>query len=147
MQLIHLGGLLHDIGKLGIPDYILSKDGALTEIEFCLMKQHPVIGEALLEGVYQYLPLANDNEKEKVFEIVLYHHERPDGKGYPRGLSVAQIPTWAMIMSVADAFDAMTTNRSYRQAMSQKQAMNILVREVGAQFWGPAVSAFVSLMC
>ncbi|CAN7764210.1 HD-GYP domain-containing protein [Paenibacillus sp. LjRoot153] len=144
-RLIHLGGLLHDIGKIGIPDNVLNKQGPLTEEEYSVMKQHPLIGEELIKGVYQNYPLLNEDEKATIIDIILYHHERPDGKGYPKGLSEEQIPIWSKIMAVADSFDAMTSTRSYRKAMTNEQAINVLIQGSGTQFWKPAVDAFINI--
>lgn len=144
-SLIHLGGLLHDLGKIGIPDSILHKEGGLTESEYLMMKKHPEIGEELLRRVYDYFPALGHEEMQIIFDIVLYHHERPDGKGYPRGFVEAEIPVYAKILAVADAFDAMTSNRSYRPAMSEERALEILAKESGTQFWAPAVNAFIRL--
>ncbi|NRF94554.1 HD-GYP domain-containing protein [Paenibacillus frigoriresistens] len=145
-RIIHLSGLLHDIGKIGIPDYILHKEGPLSEHEYYIMKQHPIIGEELLRGVYQFLPFLTDGEKKIIYEIVLYHHERPDGLGYPMGLNDEAIPIHSKIMAVADAFDAMTSNRSYRPAMTQDKALDILRKGSGTQFWTPAVQALEVLL-
>ncbi|RKP54112.1 HD-GYP domain-containing protein [Cohnella endophytica] len=142
---IYLGGLLHDIGKIGIPDVVLNKLGALTEEEYSIMKRHPVIGEELLRGIYHNYPLIKEDEKQVIIEIVLYHHERPDGKGYPRGLYDDQIPIWSKIVGVADAYDAMTTNRSYRPAMTTERAASILINGSGTQFWRRAVEALVKI--
>lgn len=146
LKIIHLGGLLHDIGKIGIPDHVLNKPDRLTQEEYDIMKQHPVIGEELLRRVYTYSELLNEEQRERMLEIVLYHHERPDGRGYPHGLTEEQIPLFAKITAVADAYDAMTSNRAYREAMSQEQASRILSAGSGAQFWTPAVDAFLCVL-
>lgn len=145
-QLIHLGGLLHDIGKIGIPDRVLNKQGPLDEEEYAIMKQHPVIGEELLRKVYQQNTLMAEEEKKFIIDIVLYHHERPDGRGYPQNLTNDRIPYAAKIMAVADAYDAMTSYRSYRQAMTKERAIEILSMESGSQFWTPAVDAFLRIL-
>lgn len=146
LKVIHLGGLLHDIGKIGIPDHVLNKPDRLTAEEYDIMKQHPVIGEELLRRVYTASELLNSSERERMLEIVLSHHERPDGRGYPHGLTEEQIPLYAKITAVADAFDAMTSNRAYRHAMSQEQAAQILESGKGTQFWPPAVEAFLRVL-
>ncbi|PWK15882.1 HD-GYP domain-containing protein [Tumebacillus permanentifrigoris] len=146
LKVIHLGGLLHDIGKIGIPDHVLNKPDRLTVDEYDIMKQHPVIGEELLRGVYTASQLLNDSERERMLEIVLSHHERPDGRGYPFGLIEEQIPLFAKITAVADAYDAMTSNRAYRNAMSKDQAARILDEGKGTQFWTPAVDAFLRVL-
>lgn len=120
-----LGGLLHDIGKLGLPEVLLLKRDHLSELERQALNQHPVIGH----GLIQELPIADD-----VKAIVRSHHERLDGQGYPDGLCGDDIPHAARITSVADAFDAMMSNRAYRQAHSLDQAVAELTRATGAQF-------------
>lgn len=144
LDIIRLGGLLHDIGKIGIPDSVLIKPGKLTQEEYDVMKQHPVIGEELLRGAT--LDDLNAEEREKMLEIVLSHHERPDGRGYPHGLTEAEIPLFAKLTSVADAFDAMTSNRAYRSAMPVAKAASILAEGCGTQFWPPAVEAFLRVL-
>jgi putative nucleotidyltransferase with HDIG domain len=146
LQLIRLGGLLHDIGKIGIPDEVLNKPGKLTAEEYDIMKQHPVMGEDLLRRVYTHSNLLSDEERERMLEIVLYHHERPDGRGYPQGLKGDEIPPFARLTAVADAFDAMTSNRAYREALTVEQASEILRGGCGTQFWTPAVNAFLRVL-
>jgi putative nucleotidyltransferase with HDIG domain len=141
LEIIRLGGLLHDIGKIGIPDSVLIKPGKLTPEEYDVMKQHPVIGEELLRGAT--LDNLSKEERERMLEIVLCHHERPDGRGYPHGLSGEDIPLFARLTAVADAFDAMTSNRAYRKAMPVEKAASILLEGCGTQFWPPAVEAFL----
>lgn len=138
---LYIGGLLHDVGKLILPDYVLNKRGALTTEEWTIMKQHPTVGEKLLRKVYRHCPWINEEEQQAVCDIVLSHHERLDGKGYPYGLRGEQIPTLSRILAVADAYDAMTSNRPYRSAMDSEQALAILVEGAGSQFWLPAVDA------
>ncbi|HEU4962959.1 MAG TPA: HD-GYP domain-containing protein [Bacilli bacterium] len=142
-EVIHLGGLLHDIGKIGIPDSVLNKPGRLTAEEYDVMKQHPVLGEELLRRVYTQSKILPEADRERMLEIVLYHHERPDGRGYPYGLQGEDIPLFARLTAVADAYDAMTSNRAYRDAMSLDKAASILLDGRGTQFWPPAVDAFV----
>lgn len=142
LEVIHLGGLLHDIGKIGIPDSVLNKPDRLTEEEYDIMKQHPVLGEELLRRVYTQSKILPEEDRERMLEIVLCHHERPDGRGYPNGLKEEDIPLFARLTAVADAFDAMTSNRAYRAAMSLEKAKNILREGRGTQFWPPAVDAF-----
>jgi putative two-component system response regulator len=107
------GGFLHDVGKIGIPDSVLLKAGRLTNDEYERVKQHPVIGERLLGDLRALAP---------VRPIVRHHHERLDGSGYPDGLRGAEIPLLAHVVSIVDAFDAMTTARPYRMAMSHREA-------------------------
>lgn len=132
---IKLGALFHDIGTLGVPEHLLHKPDALDEQEWNEMKAHPVIGANLLANV----PML-----EKVRPIVLSHHERYDGKGYPAGLKEDQIPLAAQIIAVADAFQAMTQTRPYRPSLSRKAALRELRANAGAQFNPVIVEAFIS---
>lgn len=127
------GFLLHDIGKLGVPDAILRKNGPLTEDEWTLMRLHPQIGVRILRGI----PFLQDASA-----VVASHHERWDGKGYPKYLRGEEIPLGARIFSVADSFDAMTSDRPYRSAMSINEAVAELDNGSGTQFWPIAVQAF-----
>ena len=131
---IHLTGLVHDIGKVGLPPGILEKPGALTPDERLTMEQHSVIGERILSRVEDY---ASD-----IATVVRHHHERVDGTGYPDGLTGDAIPLMARIIAVADAYDAMTSARPYRDAMPSGTALARLVEGVGAQFDAAVVSAF-----
>ena len=127
---------LHDIGKIAIPDDILNKPGPLTEEEWTIMKRHPEIG---------YRIARTSPELVSIAEYILSHHERWDGKGYPRGLVGENIPLPARLLSVADAFDAMTSDRPYRKAMSAQQALAELERNAGTQFDPDVVAAFVEM--
>lgn len=129
------GFLLHDIGKLAVPDAVLTKNGPLTDEEWELMRRHPETGRRILAGI-PFLAEAK--------EIVYAHHERWDGKGYPRGLAGDEIPLGARVFPVADSFDAMTSDRPYRAAMPPAEAMAELLRGSGTQFWPAAVEAFHS---
>ncbi len=122
---IHYGALLHDIGKIGIPESILNKKGRLTDEEFFNIKRHPVIGTNILRSI-DFL--------DDALYIVHYHHERFDGKGYPEGIKGEEIPFMARIACVADAWDAMTSNRSYRKALPVKAAIEELEKNKGTQF-------------
>jgi HD-GYP domain-containing protein (c-di-GMP phosphodiesterase class II) len=133
---IRIGALLHDIGKIGISDTVLQKPGKLTEQEFALVRQHPVIGRRILEGVQgfaAYLP------------AVELHHENWDGTGYPRGERGETTPVAARIIHVADAYDAMTTDRPYRRGMSQRDAIGILRTFAGRQFDPRVVEIFITI--
>ncbi len=132
-QDIFLCGLLHDIGKIGIPDHILQKPGRLTDEEFAAIKTHPEIGARLLRGLR---PL------EKLLPGVLHHHESVDGTGYPHGLKGDEIPLMARILAVADAFDAMTSDRPYRNGMPLAKAESILREGRGTQWDSDVVDAF-----
>ena len=131
---LEYGFLLHDIGKIGIPDAILDKTGPLQDGELRLMRKHPLIGAELLANV----PLL-DGEG---LQVVRSHHERWDGSGYPDGLVEDEIPKGARIFAVADALDAMTTDRPYRPRLSWEEAVDEILRESGHQFDPQVVSAF-----
>ncbi|MEY9857385.1 hypothetical protein ABH935_002993 [Catenulispora sp. GAS73] len=133
LVMLRFAGLLHDIGKLGVPTRLLTSTGGLTEEEFKLMCMHPNHGVAVLRDI-RFLT--------EVYEGVLYHHERLDGRGYPTGKSGDEIPEFARIIGVADAFDAMTSTRSYRAARSVEQAVAELRRGAGTQFDPALVQAF-----
>jgi hypothetical protein len=122
---IELGGFLHDLGKVGIPDAVLNKPGPLDEHEYALIKTHPRIGARLLRG-HPLAALAHD--------AVTMHHEMPDGRGYPDGLSGDNIPLIARIVGICDAFDAMTSTRPYRKGMPVQKALAIIQDAAGKQF-------------
>lgn len=124
-KIVYYSALLHDIGKIGIPDSIINKPGKLTAEEYEIIKQHPVIGSQILSSL---------SSMKEVAVGVRGHHERFDGKGYPDGLKGKDIPLVARIISVADAYDAMTSNRSYRSFMSQKDVRAEIVKNRGIQF-------------
>ena len=124
-QQIHLAGLVHDIGKIGLLPGLLEKEGPLTLEERRTMQTHSEIGERILAKVEDYGDIA---------EIVRHHHERVDGHGYPDGLSSDEIPLLARIIAVADAYNAMTSDRPYREAMPTRVARMRLAQAVGSQF-------------
>jgi ribonuclease P protein subunit RPR2 len=124
--------LLHDLGKIGVPDAVLSKAGPLTDEEWALMREHPAIGLRILEGV---------PHMDVVREVVYSHHERWDGAGYPEGLKDEQIPLAARVFAAVDAFDAITTDRPYRAAASLDEALHRLREAAGTQFAPDAVDA------
>lgn len=127
---------LHDVGKIGVPDAILRKPGALNREEWQIMQQHTVIGARILEDCpYPVIDMAR--------QIALTHHERWDGRGYPHGLQGEEIPLWGRIVAVADAYDAMTSDRPYRPALSHEQAVEILRAERERQFAPDIVDAFL----
>ena len=128
IDLLRKSALLHDIGKIGVRDHVLLKEKSLTEEEFEQIKQHPVIGADILHQVQ--LP----SELLPVIPGVRSHHERLDGKGYPDGLTGPEIPLFGRLMAVADAFDAMTSDRPYRKGMSIEQAMRIIEEGKGTQW-------------
>jgi PAS domain S-box-containing protein len=130
--------LLHDIGKIGVPDTILLKRGPLTERELRVLQMHTTLGEHLIS----YIPFLSD----VVHDVVAFHHERWDGKGYPWGLSQEEIPLAARIFAVVDAFDAMTSDRPYRKAMDPAVAAEELERCAGSQFDPRIVDAFLPIV-
>ncbi len=132
-EAVSTGALLHDIGKLGVPEYVLLKPGKLTKDEFDKVKLHPEIGAAILEPVPFPWP---------VLPAVKSHHERWDGKGYPEGLSGENIPLIARILSVADVYDALTSSRSYRIAWDHEKAKSTIIESSGTQFDPKVVEAF-----
>lgn len=138
MNFIQVGGLLHDIGKIGIPEHILLKPGKLTEEEFELIKTHPSIGIEMIEHVKIY-------KISGVLDIVQSHHERYDGRGYPNELKGEQIPLMARIVAVADAYDAMISRRVYKHEMDLDYALNEIRKNKGTQFDPDVVDAFLSL--
>jgi HD-GYP domain-containing protein (c-di-GMP phosphodiesterase class II) len=137
VESIRLAARVHDLGKIALPDSILGKDGKLTGGEFALMKEHPRHGWEILSNFPQY---------RKGRNIVLAHHERIDGKGYPRGLRGKQIPIGAQILAVADALDAMTSDRPYRRALPLHQAMTELRLGRGTQWSAAVVDAVDKLL-
>lgn len=135
VEIIRLGALLHDIGKIGISDAVLRKAGPLSDDEFEVIKTHPTVGARILRSLAFLAPH---------IPIVELHHERPDGRGYPLGLSGEQIPLAARIVHVADAYDAMTTARAYRQGRAASEAFRELWRCAGTQFDAEVVQALAS---
>ena len=134
IEKIRFAGLIHDIGKIGIKESILNKPGKLTDEEYRHIKSHPEVGERILA------PIVEDKE---ILEIVRHHHERYDGKGYPDGLKAERIPLGARILAVADTYDAMTSERPYREAMSIETACNEIKRCKGTQFDPAVADAFL----
>jgi len=135
LRQVYWGALLHDIGKIGIPDAILLKRGALDEDEWRVMRAHPEIGHRILASVPFMAEAA---------EIVLAHEERFDGSGYPRGLAGEAISLWARLFAVIDTLDAMTSDRPYRRSRPFEAANDEIVRAAGRQFDPLAVEAFVA---
>lgn len=127
------GALLHDIGKIGIKDDVLFKPSSLTLEEFTIMKTHVILGANIISQIPKLKPC---------LEPVLFHHERIDGKGYPHGLSGEEIPFIAKITTIADAYDAMTTNRVYMPARSPEEGLEEVLRHSGSQFEPVIVEAF-----
>lgn len=138
-ELVHIrrGSLLHDIGKMGIPDQILLKPGPLTESEWAIMRRHPE---------YAYELLSSVEELDQALDIPYAHHERWDGSGYPRGLEKVQIPLSARIFAVVDVWDALSSDRPYRPAWSESEVITYLQAQSGFQFDPQVVSKFLELL-
>jgi len=136
IDMIRTGSLLHDIGKIGIPDCILFKPGPLTEEEFDIIKQHPVRGAEIVR--------ANHNLR-KMVPLIRHHHERFDGQGYPDGLSGREIPLEARIICLADAVQAMESDRPYRNALSREAVISEVNKHAGTQFDPQVAKAFLKV--
>ncbi len=136
VERMHIAGLVHDVGKIGVPEAVLLKPGKLNDEEFAWIRQHPEIGYRILKDI----PQLHD-----ILPGVLHHHERWDGKGYPAGLRGEQIPLVARLIGLADSFDAMSSNRTYRPAMSHAQVLQEITRCIGEQFDPELARVFVTL--
>jgi len=137
VQALHRGGYLHDVGKVGIPDAVLLKRGPLTPAEFELMKKHPDIGDSLCAPLQSL---------RSVRPIIRCHHERLDGSGYPQGLRGDEVPLLAQIVGICDVFDALTSHRPYRPAMSQEDAARLLLQDAAnGKFRRDHVETFLSV--
>ncbi|MGH9534783.1 MAG: HD-GYP domain-containing protein [Terriglobales bacterium] len=132
-QAVEVSALLHDIGKMGVPDAILQKPGALTDEEYALLKRHSEYGWAILRLIPGF---------EAVSHFVLHHHERMDGRGYPAGLRGEEIPMGARVIAVIDAFDAMVSDRPYRRGLGGEEALRRLQEAAGSQFDRRVVASF-----
>ena len=133
LSTLELAGLLHDVGKIGVPEHILRKPGPLTAEEYAIVKQHPKLG---------YNIISNIDGAEEIADVVLHHHERWDGVGYPEQLSAEDIPLLARILTLADAFDAMNSVRPYRRALPTETIMNEISQGAGGQFDAAIVAVF-----
>jgi putative two-component system response regulator len=129
---LHRGCALHDIGKISVPDVVLLKAGPLNEQEWSIMKQHSAVGAQILSPM---------NSLKSVIPIVLHHHERWDGTGYPGGLAGKEIPYLARVFQILDAFDALTRNRVYKSSLSDDRALAILIEETESGRWDPDLMA------
>jgi HD-GYP domain-containing protein (c-di-GMP phosphodiesterase class II) len=136
-QRIYVTGLLHDVGKIGVPDAVLKKPDRLTDEEYEIIKQHPRQGFEILKDL---------DDLSFTLPGVMHHHERIDGKGYPAELADQDIPLAARILAVADAYDAMTSSRAYRQCMSFERAEQIVRGCIGTQFDPQAAAAFLRIL-
>ena len=137
VEMIRIGGKLHDIGKIGVPDAVLRKPGSLTQEEFALIKLHPQIGKKILEQVERF---------EEYLPIVELHHENHDGSGYPHGLKGEEIPFSVRIVHVVDVYDAITSDRAYRKAMTEERVLEIMMQGAGKQFDPAVVTAFLAIL-
>jgi HD-GYP domain-containing protein (c-di-GMP phosphodiesterase class II) len=138
-EIVHMrhGALLHDMGKIGIPDSILHKSDDLTEQEWAIMRQHPQFAFEMLNSI-EYL--------REALEIPYFHHEKWDGTGYPQGLKGEQIPIAARIFAVADVWDALTSDRPYRPAWSREAALNYIQEQSGKHFDPQVVELFFKVI-
>lgn len=137
LRVYEWAGLLHDVGKIGVPEQILTKPGKLTDEEFAIIKKHPEMGYEILQ------PIAS---LKNILDGVLYHHENPDGTGYPSGLAGHDIPLVARVIHVVDVFDALSSNRSYRRAFSLEESLTMLRRDAGAKLDAAIVTAFITAL-
>jgi putative nucleotidyltransferase with HDIG domain len=131
---IRIAGLVHDIGKIGIDEKILNKAGRLSDFEWSELKKHPEAGWRILSSMAEFSEIA---------KFVLDHHEKFDGSGYPNGLKGEEIPIEARIITVSDSYDAMTSRRSYRDAISKEEALKEIIRCSGTHFDPEVVDVFV----
>ena len=137
MENIRQASMLHDLGKIGISDKILLKRSKLTKKEFEEIKKHPQIAADIIRPI-QFM--------HDIIPLILYHHERWDGKGYPAGLKGEEIPIGARIIAISDVYQALTSNRPYRKAYSKKEAMNIIKKGAGTQFDPRIVDTFLKIV-
>jgi len=137
LQSLEWAGLLHDVGKIGVPEEVLNKPGKLTDEEFEIIKKHPEMGYEILRPIASF---------QSVLESVLHHHENPDGSGYPYGLTRDEIPYLARILHVVDVFDALSSSRSYRAAFRFDQSLEIIRKESGTKLDSEIVAAFEHLI-
>lgn len=139
-ELLHIAGHLHDIGKIGLPDSILKKEGRLTDAEYEMVKQHPSMGADIVK------PVASVAGLDRITGMILHHHERYEGGGYPYGFIGDQIPFGARVIAVADTLSAMASNRPYRQAIEFNKIVNEIKSCSGSQFDPAVVTAFMEIV-
>ena len=137
IEKLKIGGLFHDIGKIGIPDSILLKESKLTDEEYTKIKEHPVIGYNILENADMF---------KNILDVIKYHHERFDGNGYPERLAGTNIPYLARITSIVDSFDAMTSKRSYRDSLPMDVVKSEILENLGSQFDPEIGIAFLDIL-
>ncbi|MCX5680937.1 MAG: HD-GYP domain-containing protein [Candidatus Omnitrophica bacterium] len=137
LENLYIASLLHDIGKIGVPENVLTKESGLTDEEFEQIRQHPLRGADILKNLPDF---------EECLKGVKYHHECYDGRGYPEGLKGDEIPLIAAIVAVADSYDAMTSDRTYRKALSKEKAMDEISRNSGTQFHPLVAEVFVEIL-
>ena len=130
---MRLAGILHDVGRVALPENLLSKEEPLTDDEWVLVRAHPVAGARMVETT----------EYDDIRSWILFHHERPDGSGYPEGRGESDVPLESSIIAVADAYEAMTSDRPYRRALTSEDAGDELRREAGRQFRADVVDALL----
>ncbi len=135
---LQVAALLHDVGKIGVPDAVLRKPGKLTEEEYQTVQQHPLMGAVIVGAVPGF---------EYTLDVVRHHHERWDGEGYPFGLRGEETPFLARLVAVADAFSAMTMDRPYRKGMDQEKALSVLEAGAGTQWDPECVQALLRTCC
>jgi diguanylate cyclase (GGDEF)-like protein/putative nucleotidyltransferase with HDIG domain len=133
VERVRLAGILHDVGRVALPDHMLDKQGPLTDDEWAWVRSHPAVGARMIETT----------EYEDIQTWILFHHERPDGRGYPEGRSAQDVPLESAIIAVADAYEAMTSERPYRRALATDAAADELRREAGRQFRSDVVEALL----
>jgi HD-GYP domain-containing protein (c-di-GMP phosphodiesterase class II) len=133
VERVRLAGILHDVGRVALPDDVLAKDGPLTDEEWGWVRAHPAVGARMVETT----------EYEDIRSWILFHHERPDGHGYPEGRREDDVPLESSILAVADAYEAMTSRRPYRPALAAEDAAEELRRESGRQFRSDVVDALL----
>lgn len=138
-RLLHIAGHLHDIGKIGIPDCILKKEGPLTDVEYAEIQKHPELGAEIVA------PVMGAVGNGEIVRVILHHHERFDGKGYPYGLIGHSIPLGSRIIAVADSLSAMLQDRPYRKALSYEQAVEEIARNANTQFDPDIVQPFIEI--
>jgi HD-GYP domain-containing protein (c-di-GMP phosphodiesterase class II) len=137
VEIVAQAGLLHDLGKIGVPEHVLRKQGPLADDEWALMRRHPLIGAEIVAPLDFFAAGAL---------VIRHHHERVDGRGYPDGLVGDQIPVGARIVAVADVYDALTSDRPYRKALDRATALAYLGREAGRSLDEDAVATFIGLV-